>query len=158
MKTTDELVIRLGDILTPQKLNLVTLESCTGGALAAAITKISGASGWFERGLVVYSDAAKIELAGVASATIKKHGAVSLQVAAELAHGGRRWGDCCIATTGVAGPDGGSDAKPVGTVCFGLAVGEKIKSAQQKFSGCREEIILSSVEFGLRELIKLIEK
>jgi nicotinamide-nucleotide amidase len=102
---------------------LVTAESCTGGWVAQAVTGIAGSSAWFERGFVTYSNAAKQELLGVSQKTLKKHGAVSEQTAREMAAGAlkRSRGTVALAVTGIAGPGGGSDKKPVGTVIFARA-------------------------------------
>ncbi len=126
------------DILTRAMgagFTLTTAESCTGGMVAAAITDIAGSSNIFERGVVTYSNAAKVELLGVQPATLEAHGAVSEEVAAEMAEGARaRAGaDLAVSISGIAGP-GGSEHKPEGRVCFGLA----------SASGTRTE----TVEFG----------
>lgn len=101
---------------------IATAESCTGGMVAAALTDIAGSSDVFDRGLVTYSNAAKVDLLGVLPATLAAHGAVSEPVAAEMAQGARdRAGvDLAVSITGIAGP-GGSEFKPEGRVCFGLA-------------------------------------
>lgn len=103
-------------------LTIATAESCTGGMVAAALTDVAGSSDVFERGLVTYSNAAKIALLGVDPATLDAHGAVSEQVAAEMASGllARAPVDIAVSVTGIAGP-GGSEHKPEGRVCFGLA-------------------------------------
>lgn len=101
---------------------IATAESCTGGMVAAAITDIAGSSAVFDRGFITYSNDAKIRMLGVRAATLKDHGAVSEQVAIEMANGAlsRSDADVAIAVTGIAGP-GGSEFKPEGRVCFGLA-------------------------------------
>jgi nicotinamide-nucleotide amidase len=119
-----ELAAELGGTLLARRLRVVTAESCTGGLASAAITAIAGSSDWFERGFVTYSNEAKCEMLGVPRALIDAHGAVSEVVAramvdGALAHSG---GDCALSITGVAGPSGGTPAKPVGTVCFGWRV------------------------------------
>ncbi|NDV52380.1 MULTISPECIES: CinA family protein [unclassified Salipiger] len=113
------------DILTRAMaagVTVTTAESCTGGMVAAAITDIAGSSTIFERGVVTYSNAAKVDLLGVRPATLEAHGAVSEEVAAEMAEGARaRAGaDLAVSVSGIAGP-GGSEHKPEGRVCFGLA-------------------------------------
>jgi nicotinamide-nucleotide amidase len=102
---------------------LTTAESCTGGMVAAAITQVPGSSAVFDRGFVTYSNTAKQEMLGVRAATLKAHGAVSQQVALEMAQGARKRAraDLAISITGIAGP-GGSEFKPEGRVCFALAV------------------------------------
>ncbi|MGR3466001.1 CinA family protein [Limimaricola sp.] len=118
-------------------LRMATAESCTGGMVAAAITETPGASNVFDWGVVTYANAAKRDLLGVAAATLDAHGAVSEEVAAEMARGARaRSGaDIAVSITGIAGP-GGSEHKPEGRVCFGLATA----------GGCTTE----TVEFGAR--------
>ena len=103
-------------------LRIATAESCTGGMVAAALTEVAGSSDVFERGFVTYSNAAKVELLGVAEATLAAHGAVSEPVAREMAEGAlaQSAADLAVSVTGIAGP-GGSEFKPEGRVCFGLA-------------------------------------
>lgn len=118
MKLAAELVAKASE----NGVSIATAESCTGGMVAAAITDVAGASQVFDRGFVTYSDAAKEELLGVGRATIGAHGAVSEQVAREMAEGalGRSDAALAVAITGIAGP-GGSGVKPEGRVCFALA-------------------------------------
>lgn len=103
-------------------LKIATAESCTGGMVAAALTDVAGSSDVFERGFVTYSNAAKIELLGVSPETLAAHGAVSETVAREMAEGAlaQSAADLAVSVTGIAGP-GGSEFKPEGRVCFGLA-------------------------------------
>jgi nicotinamide-nucleotide amidase len=110
-------------LLRKQNLMAATAESCTGGLVAGAITDIPGASYVFDRGFVVYSNAAKHELLGVASEIIEMHGAVSAEVARAMAHGAlvHSFADVAVAVTGIAGPDGGTAEKPVGLVHFACA-------------------------------------
>jgi nicotinamide-nucleotide amidase len=113
---------------------LATAESCTGGLIAAALTEVAGASDVFDRGFVTYSNAAKIDMLGVSPATLAAHGAVSEQVAAEMAQGalGRSEAQIALSVTGIAGP-GGSDHKPEGRVCFGLAHGDRVLTETIEF-------------------------
>ena len=110
-------------LATQAKQKIAVAESCTGGMLAAALTDLPGSSATFERGFVTYSNAAKTELLGVSADTLARHGAVSEPVAKEMARGAleRSDGDIALSITGIAGP-GGSDHKPEGRVCFGLAI------------------------------------
>lgn len=122
---------------------LVTAESCTGGLIASEITRLSGSSELFERGFVTYSNEAKQELLGVSKETLDHFGAVSEETAKEMAEGALKnsRADIAISVTGIAGPSGGSDEKPVGTVCFGVC--EKGKSAAtstERFNGSRHEV------------------
>ena len=119
----DEAARALGLALKTAGAMAVTVESCTGGLIAGALTETAGSSAWFDRGFVTYSNAAKIELVGVLDATLAAHGAVSEAVAAEMARGGLAHSGARLAlsVTGIAGPGGAVPGKPVGTVCFGWA-------------------------------------
>jgi PncC family amidohydrolase len=114
---------RLQGLCLGRGLTVSVAESCTGGMVAAAITEVAGSSGYFSGSVVSYADAAKAALLGVPEATLAAHGAVSAQVAIAMAAGAReRFGtDLAVSITGVAGPDGGSDEKPVGLTYVGLA-------------------------------------
>ena len=105
-----------------KNLKLATAESCTGGLIAAALTELAGSSGAFERGFVTYSNAAKIEMLGINPSTLEQFGAVSPEVALEMVQGAlrRSAADVALSVTGIAGP-GGSQFKPEGRVCFGIA-------------------------------------
>lgn len=113
----------LAGLLLARGQSLATAESCTGGLIAASCTELAGSSAWFERGFVTYSNAAKTELLGVPAELIDRHGAVSEEVAKAMAAGAlaRSRADIAVAVTGVAGPTGGSEAKPVGTVWLAWA-------------------------------------
>jgi nicotinamide-nucleotide amidase len=117
------LINTLATCLKQHKMKMVTAESCTGGMLAAKLTDIAGSSAWFERGFVTYSNEAKKQCLSVNASTIDTYGAVSIEVAGEMALGALKNSEAevAIAITGIAGPSGGSRDKPVGTVCFGLA-------------------------------------
>lgn len=135
---------------------LATAESCTGGGIAHAVTTIPGSSGWFDRGFVTYSNAAKQELLGVAAETLAAHGAVSEPTAREMATGALRASAAhvAVAVTGIAGPDGGSAAKPVGTVCFGWAVrGGRSGCETRHYGGDRAAVRAQSVVHAL-ELVR----
>lgn len=113
---------------------LATAESCTGGLIAGAVTDVAGSSTVFERGFVTYSNAAKVEMLGVPMTMIKAHGAVSEEVALAMAQGAlaRSKADVAVSVTGIAGP-GGSDHKPEGRVCFGLAYGAHVQVETVEF-------------------------
>lgn len=119
----DVLARRVGEALAARGLWLATAESCTGGWIAEAVTAIAGSSGWFDRGFVTYSNAAKADMLGVRGDTLDTHGAVSEATVDEMATGvlARSRADLAVAVSGVAGPGGGSAAKPVGTVCLAWA-------------------------------------
>jgi len=114
------LAAEMGAVLRAGRHVLTTVESCTGGGVAAAVTAVAGSSEWFDRGFVTYSNDAKCEMVGVSTDTILRFGAVSEQTALAMATGGLRHSNATIsiALTGIAGPAGGSHDKPVGTVCF----------------------------------------
>src|ERR1700712_6055457 len=137
-----QLAIRVGNKLRDERLMLATAESCTGGMVAAAITDISGSSNWFERGFVTYSNLAKTEMIGVPAALIEQHGAVSEPVAKAMAEGALRnsRAQVSVAITGVAGPAGGSEAKPVGMVCFAWSNRLHTSLETRIFKGDREQI------------------
>ena len=118
------LAAEIGALLRHSRHLLTTVESCTGGGVAAAVTAIAGSSEWFDRGFVTYSNDAKCEMVGVSAETISRFGAVSEQTALAMATGGLRHSNATIsiALTGIAGPDGGSQEKPVGTVWFAWAL------------------------------------
>jgi len=119
----DVLARQVGEALAARGLWLATAESCTGGWIAEAVTAIAGSSGWFDRGFVTYSNAAKTDMLGVRGETLDTHGAVSEATVSEMAAGAlaRSRADLAAAVSGVAGPGGGSAAKPVGTVCLAWA-------------------------------------
>ena len=149
--------ITLGKKILAQRHMLVTAESCTGGALSAAVTSVSGSSQWFDRGFITYSNEAKIEMLGVDSKTLETHGAVSENTASEMALGALQnsRADIAISITGIAGPDGGTQQKPVGTVCFGWGFRDDIQTCIQHFSGDRTSIRAQAVEFALGVIISL---
>lgn len=148
----------LAQALRQQGLKLATAESCTGGLIAAACTELAGSSDWFERGVVSYSNEAKTELLGVPQALIDQHGAVSEPVARAMAEGALRHGKAqvSVAVTGVAGPSGGSAAKPVGTVWFGFSVRGQTHSEVQRFDGHRAAVRQATVAHALRRLLELL--
>ena len=135
---------------------LVTAESCTGGWVAQAVTSVAGSSGWFERGYVTYSNAAKREALGVSKATLQRHGAVSEATARAMARGAlkKSRGTIALAITGIAGPGGAAPGKPVGTVCFAWARGRKLRSETKRFLGGRGSVRRQSVVHALRGLLK----
>jgi nicotinamide-nucleotide amidase len=154
----NELAQRLGAALKARGLKLATAESCTGGWVAMALTAIPGSSEWFERGYVTYSNTAKREDLGVAEETLRRHGAVSEETAREMAAGAleRARVEVALAITGVAGPTGGTAAKPVGLVCFAWAHGSKITSETRRFDGDRESVRRQSVLHALDRATELL--
>ncbi len=134
---------------------LCTAESCTGGLISGACTDLAGSSDWFERGFVSYSNAAKTELLGVPSDLIEQHGAVSEPVARAMAEGAlaHSRAQLSVAVTGVAGPTGGSAAKPVGTVWFGWCVNGQTSSECRRFEGDRAAVRAATVAHALRGVL-----
>lgn len=157
---TTALVRSLAELAVRKKRVLATAESCTGGLIAAAFTEISGSSVWFDRGFVTYSNDAKQEMLGVTTETLSSHGAVSEATVIAMANGAVSSGNANIAVSvsGVAGPSGGSDAKPVGTVWIGCA-GDGFDSVAQHhlFAGNRQDVRRLTVEHAVRLLIACIE-
>jgi nicotinamide-nucleotide amidase len=147
---------KTGNALRRKGQTLVTAESCTGGWVAQALTSVAGSSGWFERGYVTYSNAAKREDLGVPKATLLRHGAVSEPTARAMARGALKngRGTIALAITGIAGPGGGAPGKPVGTVCFAWARGRKIRSETRRFGGGRTAVRRQSVAHALRGVLK----
>ena len=137
-----ETVQAVADSLLRRQWMLATAESCTGGMVAAACTDLAGSSAWFERGFVTYSNAAKTQMLGVDALLITSHGAVSEPVARAMAQSALRHSaaQVALAITGVAGPGGGSVAKPVGTVWFGFAGPWGVHSELQHFGGDRAAV------------------
>lgn len=151
---------RLAQTLLARGQWLAVAESCTGGLLAQQCTALAGASAWFERGLVTYSNRAKTELLGVEAALIAQHGAVSEAVVRAMAAGllARAPVDWTLAITGIAGPDGGSADKPVGTVWIACAQKAGAVTAQrQVFSGDRDAVRAQSAEAALALLMKRLQ-
>lgn len=133
-------------------------ESCTGGMIGAALTDIAGSSDVFSGSAVTYSNEAKNNILGVKNETLENFGAVSEQCACEMAIGALRifGADYAVSVTGIAGPDGGSDAKPVGTVWFGFASGNEVRAIKKRLPGKRAEIRRRTVNFALSELWRML--
>lgn len=148
----------VADVLLEKGWLLATAESCTGGLISAACTDLAGSSNWFERGFVTYSNEAKTDMLGVDAALIAAHGAVSEEVARAMAAGAiaRSRARVAVAVTGVAGPTGGSRAKPVGTVWFGFMVNGQSSSELQRFSGDRAAVRAATVRHALQRLVQLL--
>ena len=138
-ETLEMAVVRL---LTKYELTLTTAESCTGGLLAGRIVNVPGVSEVFKEGFVTYSNKAKRKYLDVSKSTLKKYGAVSEETAREMAAGGvfASDADICVAVTGIAGPDGGTEEKPVGLVYIAIYMKEKITVREYHFRGNRERI------------------
>jgi nicotinamide-nucleotide amidase len=150
------LVARLAAALGRNGWKMAAAESCTGGWISKICTDLPGSSDWFERGFVTYSNEAKMEMLGVEAGVLKSHGAVSREVAEQMAMGAIKYApiQASLAVTGVAGPDGGSEDKPVGTVWFAWSFGEQqLESECCRFSGGRDEVRRKTVEHALQGLL-----
>jgi nicotinamide-nucleotide amidase len=141
-RDADTLEQVVGAMLARRGLSLAVAESCTGGLLGHRLTSVSGSSAYFERGVIVYSNDAKMDLLGVPEAILRAHGAVSAETAEAMARGicAIARTPCGVSITGIAGPDGGTPAKPVGTVFIGLAVRDQVVSRRFRFSGDRASV------------------
>lgn len=150
----------VGQLLRERQLTVGTVESCTAGGIANYFTAISGSSDYFQGGLITYSNQLKSILAGVSEATISQHGAVSEEVAIEMAIGGRKKinVDYCISVTGIAGPMGGTEEKPVGTVWISIASEEKVVAKKYNFGNNRERNVQMSIFASLNLLRNVILK
>lgn len=137
----------IGQLLKTKKLSLATAESCTGGAIASELVKVSGASAYFLGGVVTYSNALKMQLCGVKEETLSKFGAVSAETVKEMASGvlKKTNASCSIAVSGIAGPDGGTPEKPVGLVWIAIALDSQVFAYQFHFGNNRERTIQSTV-------------
>ena len=155
------LVQRLAETLQAHQMKVVVAESCTGGGIAQAMTDIPGSSEWFERGFVSYSNESKMELLNVSPETLDTYGAVSVETAAEMARGALQnsHAQISVAVTGIAGPDGGTADKPVGTVCFAWCsntVGTVTTST--RFKGDRQAVRIQSTLMAVEGLLEMLEK
>ena len=157
MENIDELASRVIEIFREKGLSLALAESCTGGMIAETITNVAGASDIFYGSAVTYVNSAKEHILGVARETLEKHGAVSSECAAGMADGARRvyGADVAMSVTGIAGPGGGSEAKPVGTVWFGLATKDGVETFRRRFDGDRAAGRRQTVAEVLRRLAEV---
>jgi nicotinamide-nucleotide amidase len=157
---TDDLakVEQIAALFKAAKGRLGVVESCTGGGLGHVLTSVPGSSEWFEGGLITYSNRVKMKSVYVRESTLEQQGAVSEDCAKEMANGGMiaLGVDCCLSITGIAGPEGGSPEKPVGTVWFGLAVRHRsIEAFCCQFDGDRAEVRTRAIQEGLAILAKV---
>ncbi|CAM5327674.1 MULTISPECIES: nicotinamide-nucleotide amidase [unclassified Thauera] len=154
----DTLAQQVGQALGARRWQLATAESCTGGWIAEAVTAIGGSSAWFDRGFVTYSNEAKIDMLGVSAHTLATQGAVSEATVREMAAGAldRSIATVAVAVSGIAGPSGGSPAKPVGTVCIGWALRAGEQSALTlHFAGDRSAVRRQTVIRALQGVLAL---
>jgi len=154
-----ETVAQLAQHLSQRGWMMATAESCTGGLIAGACTERPGSSQWLDCGFVTYSNRAKSAMLDVPAALIAAHGAVSEPVARAMAEGAiaQSQAQVSVAVTGVAGPDGGSASKPVGTVWFGWLVAGQLHSEVQRFDGDRHAVRQATVRHALRRLLELVQ-
>ena len=158
--TTTNMAERLGQVLLLRKEMLATAESCTGGELAELVTQVSGSSQWFERGYVTYSNEAKRECLGVRLETLETSGAVSEETALEMAEGSvsNSHAQMGVAITGIAGPEGGTADKPVGTVCFAwVHQNGTRRSARAQLQGDRLRVRHHACLLALQGSLDLLE-
>ncbi len=157
-----DLATKLGEVAKARGVKIATAESCTGGLISASITEIAGSSAWFERGFVTYTPEAKMEILDVRKETLNNYGIVSEETAREMALGAINHSKATLAVsvTGVAGPTGGTEKTPVGTVSFGFAFKTEkatcTESATQCFEGSRSKVREATVAFALKTLIALL--
>ncbi|MEM6987335.1 MAG: CinA family protein [Pseudomonadota bacterium] len=162
MSNTHDLVAELAERLIERGIMMSTAESCTGGLIAAQCTDLPGSSRWLERAFVTYSNAAKTEMLGVPPNTLSTYGAVSENVVRAMATGAvaRSAADVAVSVSGVAGPDGGSDEKPVGTVWLGFCVPDSasgvavVDAVCHQFSGDRNAIRWAAASAALQGLLQ----
>ena len=155
MKTEEE----LGKLLASKKLTLSTAESCTGGGIAATITSVAGSSEYFMGGVVAYSNEVKMDLLHVSAETLEKHGAVSRETVMEMAAGAMKTlkTDCAIATSGIAGPGGGSAEKPVWTIWIAVAYKNEIVTAMQTGDNGRQKNVQNTIQNALDLLLEMLK-
>ncbi|MDO8263955.1 MAG: nicotinamide-nucleotide amidohydrolase family protein [Gallionella sp.] len=155
----DILAAKVGEALKSHGLMLATAESCTGGGVAQAITDVAGSSAWFERGFITYSNLAKQQMLRVSEETLKQHGAVSEAAVCEMVAGAlaNSAAQVALAVSGIAGPNGGTPDKPVGTVWFAWGVKNGVMLAQvHHLAGNRSEIRSRAVHIALQGVLDLL--
>ena len=158
MESLDQAAAELGKTCMALGIKMVTAESCTGGLIAGTLTDVPGASTWFDRGFVTYSNEAKKAMLGVREETLQEFGAVSKKTAEEMAVGAiaHSGAGAAVSVTGIAGPGGGTPEKPVGTVCFGVAESvtgfPRCTTVVKHFDGDRASVREQSVAFAIGEL------
>ena len=158
MDLITDLAEQVGRALQAKGWLLATAESCTGGGVSQAITDIAGSSEWFDCGFITYSNASKTEMLDISEALIAQHGAVSEEIAAAMAESALANSDAHVAlsTTGIAGPGGAVPGKPVGTVCFGWALGHQTHTERLVFQGDRRAIREQTIAHSLQGLLRYL--
>jgi nicotinamide-nucleotide amidase len=157
----DTLAAQVGESLKAHGLMLATAESCTGGGVAQAITDVAGSSAWFERGFITYSNLSKQQMLGVSIATLDRYGAVSEMTVREMVAGALQHSaaQVALAVSGIAGPDGGTVDKPVGTVWFAWGVKNRTCVAHlHHLGGNRAEVRVQSVRIVLQGVVDLLNQ
>ena len=156
--STSELVKKLAQKLITSGKTIATAESCTGGNIAHNITLLAGSSQYFLGGIVSYANKVKMNVLGVSKEDLDKHGAVSQAVVETMATGACKTigSNYSVATSGIAGPGGGSEEKPVGTVWMAVSDGEKVVSKKWNFDGSREEIIEKATKTAIFMLLEIV--
>lgn len=167
LKTSDKQLLvlaqQVGVLLKQNELTLATAESCTGGWIGQVITAVPGSSNWFDRGFITYNNLAKQQMLSVTSTILTRFGAVSEQTARAMAHGAIKMSEAqiAVAVTGIAGPEGGTVNKSVGTVCFAwLIIQQENQSTSSRtclFNGDREAIRRQAVATALQGLLDLLQ-
>jgi nicotinamide-nucleotide amidase len=161
MDVAHRLAARVGDALKRHQYVLTTAESCTGGWVAQMVTSIPGSSEWFDRGYVTYSNRAKDEMLGVSPELVEAEGAVSDAVVRAMAEGAleRSGADVAVAISGIAGPEGGTPQKPVGTIWMGWAArGCETRTRSSHYAGDREMVRRQAVMAALQGILDLVER
>lgn len=149
----------IGDILKEKKLTMATAESCTGGGIAALVTSISGSSSYFNGGIVAYQNEVKEQILNVRPETIERYNVVSAQTVEEMAKGAMKalHADCAVATSGIAGPTGGDEERPVGTIWIAAAYHDKVVTMKQEGDDGRVQNIEKAIQNALLLLKKLLK-
>lgn len=149
---------QVGEALKAHGMTLVTAESCTGGGVAQAVTRISGSSAWFDRGFVTYSNESKEEMLGVSPETLEQYGAVSEATVREMVSGALEYSRAgvALAVSGIAGPTGGTPEKPVGMVWFAWSANDAVQTACHQLSGDRDAIRAKAVQIALQGVVNLL--
>lgn len=151
---------RVGRLLRDKKLTLSTAESCTGGGIAALLTSVAGSSDYFKGAIVAYRNEVKEELLGVSAGTIEQYNVVSEETVKEMVCGAKRTlrTDCAVATTGIAGPGGGDDERPTGTIWIAASCGDRTVTMKQEGDKGRENNIARAIQTALFMLEKLLRE
>lgn len=155
----NRLAAKVGAALKMHGMMLATAESCTGGGVASAVTEVAGSSAWFDRGFVTYSNQAKMDMLGVSPATLLRHGAVSEATVREMVTGALQHSQAqfALAVSGIAGPGGGTQDKPVGTVWFAWGIKEGVSVARLHcLDGDRSDVRLKAVRVALEGVLELL--